>query len=112
MAGTLPSPPRCSLGSVSPKVMRRLLVFDVWMIAPSRRRRKGRPMRYDALMTKPPKSTVSAIFFQKDVRSLTVSLGNFTMKPNFEQPRAVLDCEKRLSRLGLGCVRAPDSSAP
>src|SRR5206468_1408724 len=32
--------------------------------------------------------------------SLTLSLGNSTMKPNFGQRRALVDCEKTHSRLG------------
>src|SRR2546423_1250700 len=94
MAGTLASPPRCSLGSVSPKVMRRLLVFDVRMIALSRCRRKRPTTRYDAQTTKSPKSVVFRGIFREDGSSLTDSLDNFTMKPNFGQSRALVACER------------------
>src|SRR5437764_15235999 len=39
-------------------------------------------------------SPFSAISFHEDRRPLTDSLRNFTMKPNFEQPRALVACER------------------
>jgi len=60
------------------------------MIAPSRERRKG----YDARMTESPETDVFREKIPRSGRSLTDSLDNSTMKPNFEQPRALVGCEK------------------
>jgi hypothetical protein len=66
--------------------MRRLLLENLAarMIAPTQARRKCR----DALMTKPAKMRSPATIFPKPARSLTVSLGNFTIAPNFGPRRA------------------------
>ena len=51
-------------------------------------------MRYDAQTTKSPKSVVFRGIFREDSSSLTDSLDNFTMKPNFGQSRALVACER------------------
>src|ERR1043165_4249199 len=66
MAGTLASPPRCSLGSVSPKVMRRLLpACDGWDDRAGSQGPQGPARRCDSLMTKSPKTSIFRDIFPR-----------------------------------------------